>query len=75
VGYAPLSIHSDGGILEEIRKTDMGVIIINESLKCAGFESEELNETYYDGICSGFAPGTRHCHWRGLEIFRTKLWE
>ena len=39
-----------GGALKEIHSTDLGVIVIKESLKHAGFKGEELDEVYY-GMC------------------------
>ncbi|HPR15547.1 MAG TPA: thiolase family protein [Smithella sp.] len=39
-----------GGALKEIHSTDLGVIVINESLKRAGMTGEDLDEVYY-GMC------------------------
>ena len=39
-----------GGALKEIHSTDLGVIVIKESLKRAGLKGEELDEVYY-GMC------------------------
>jgi acetyl-CoA C-acetyltransferase len=39
-----------GGALKEIHSTDLGVIVIKESFKRAGFKGEELDEVYY-GMC------------------------
>jgi acetyl-CoA C-acetyltransferase len=39
-----------GGALKEIHSTDLGVIVIKESLKRSGLKGEELDEVYY-GMC------------------------
>lgn len=39
-----------GGALKEIHSTDLGVIVIRESLKRAGLNGEDLDEVYY-GMC------------------------
>lgn len=39
-----------GGALREIHSTDLGVVVIKESLKRAGLTGEDLNELYY-GMC------------------------
>ena len=39
-----------GGVLKEIHSTDLGVIVMKESLKRAGLRGEDLNELYY-GMC------------------------
>jgi acetyl-CoA C-acetyltransferase len=39
-----------GGALKEIHSTDLGVIVIKESLKRAGLKGTELDEVYY-GMC------------------------
>jgi acetyl-CoA C-acetyltransferase len=39
-----------GGVLKEIHSTDLGVIVIKESLKRAGLKGEDLDELYY-GMC------------------------
>jgi len=39
-----------GGALREIHSTDLGVIVIKESLKRAGLTGEDLDELYY-GMC------------------------
>jgi acetyl-CoA C-acetyltransferase len=39
-----------GGVLKEMHSTDLGVIVMKESLKRAGLKGEDLNELYY-GMC------------------------
>lgn len=39
-----------GGALREIHSTDLGVVVIKESLKRAGLTGEDLDELYY-GMC------------------------
>jgi acetyl-CoA C-acetyltransferase len=39
-----------GGVLREMHSTDLGVIVIKESLKRAGLKGEDLDELYY-GMC------------------------
>jgi acetyl-CoA C-acetyltransferase len=39
-----------GGALREIHSTDLGVVVIKESLKRAGLKGEDLDELYY-GMC------------------------
>ena len=39
-----------GGALKEIHSTDLGVIVIKESLKRAGLQGKDLDEVYY-GMC------------------------
>jgi acetyl-CoA C-acetyltransferase len=39
-----------GGMLKEMHSTDLGVIVIKESLKRAGLKGEDLDELYY-GMC------------------------
>ncbi len=39
-----------GGALKEIHSTDLGVLVIKESLKRAGLKGEDLDEVYY-GMC------------------------
>jgi len=39
-----------GGVLREMHSTDLGVIVIKESLKRAGLKGEDLDEFYY-GMC------------------------
>jgi acetyl-CoA C-acetyltransferase len=39
-----------GGALKEIHSTDLGVIVIKESLKRSGLKGEDLDEVYY-GMC------------------------
>ena len=39
-----------GGVLREVHSTDLGVIVIKESLKRAGLKGEDLDELYY-GMC------------------------
>lgn len=39
-----------GGALKEIHSTDLGVIVIRESLKRAGLRGEDVDEAYY-GMC------------------------
>jgi len=39
-----------GGALKEIHSTDLGVIVIRESLKRAGLRGEDVDEVYY-GMC------------------------
>jgi len=39
-----------GGTLREMHSTDLGVIVIRESLKRAGLKGEDLDELYY-GMC------------------------
>jgi acetyl-CoA C-acetyltransferase len=39
-----------GGVLKETHSTDLGVIVMKESLKRAGLKGEDLNELYY-GMC------------------------
>jgi acetyl-CoA C-acetyltransferase len=39
-----------GGALKEIHSTDLGVIVIKESLKRAGLKGEDMDELYY-GMC------------------------
>jgi len=39
-----------GGVLREMHNTDLGVIVIKESLKRAGLKGEDLDEFYY-GMC------------------------
>ncbi|HOO38314.1 MAG TPA: thiolase family protein [Deltaproteobacteria bacterium] len=39
-----------GGMLREIHSTDLGVIVIRESLKRSGLKGEDLDELYY-GMC------------------------
>jgi acetyl-CoA C-acetyltransferase len=39
-----------GGMLKEIHSTDLGVIVIKESLRRAGLKGEDLDELYY-GMC------------------------
>jgi len=39
-----------GGALKEIHSTDLGVIVIKESLKRAGLKGEDMDEVYY-GMC------------------------
>jgi acetyl-CoA C-acetyltransferase len=39
-----------GGALKEIHSTDLGVIVIKESLRRAGLKGEDLDELYY-GMC------------------------
>ena len=39
-----------GGALKEIHSTDLGVIVIKESLKRTGLKGEDLDEVYY-GMC------------------------
>ena len=35
-----------GGVLKEIHSTDLGVIVIKESLKRAGIKGEDLDEVF-----------------------------
>ena len=39
-----------GGALKEIHSTDLGVIVMKESLKRSGLKGEDLDELYY-GMC------------------------
>ena len=39
-----------GGVLKEMHSTDLGVIVMKESLKRSGLKGEDLNELYY-GMC------------------------
>jgi acetyl-CoA C-acetyltransferase len=39
-----------GGVLREVHSTDLGVIVIKESLKRGGLKGEDLDELYY-GMC------------------------
>ena len=39
-----------GGVLREMHSTDLGVIVMKESLKRSGLKGEDLNELYY-GMC------------------------
>ncbi len=39
-----------GGVLKEMHSTDLGVIVIKESLKRSGLKGEDLDELYY-GMC------------------------
>jgi acetyl-CoA C-acetyltransferase len=39
-----------GGVLKEMHSTDLGVIVIKESLKRSGLRGEDLDELYY-GMC------------------------
>ncbi|HNY66726.1 MAG TPA: thiolase family protein [Deltaproteobacteria bacterium] len=39
-----------GGVLREVHSTDLGVVVIRESLKRAGLKGEDLDELYY-GMC------------------------
>jgi len=39
-----------GGVLSKVHSTDLGVIVIKESLKRAGLKGEDLDELYY-GMC------------------------
>src|SRR5208283_1636618 len=39
-----------GGVLKEMHSTDLGVIVMKESLKRAGLKGEDLDELYY-GMC------------------------
>jgi acetyl-CoA C-acetyltransferase len=39
-----------GGVLREMHSTDLGVVVIRESLKRAGLKGEDLDEFYY-GMC------------------------
>jgi len=39
-----------GGALKEMHSTDLGVIVIKESLRRAGLKGDDLDEVYY-GMC------------------------
>ena len=39
-----------GGVFREMHSTDLGVIVIKESLKRPGLKGEDLDEFYY-GMC------------------------